>query len=87
MITEEQECYLFIADEKVYKVQGSWPSKLATHLCKQYKNVICVSLYSNTIKFLKDDIEIHATDYTDGVEHYARSYKEVHFDKNYYELV
>lgn len=82
MIAKEQECYLFIADEKVYKVQGGWPDKLATYLCKQHSKVVCVSLYSNTVKFLKNDL----METCEGEELYAMSYKEVRFDKNYYEL-
>ena len=79
MIGHSQECYLVITpDKKVYEVKGDWPEEFITNLCIKYEEVVVVSLYSNTVKFVRNDKEYE--------EVIAKTYKEVLFAKEITEL-
>lgn len=82
MISKEQECYIIITpNDDVYKVRGSWPSKLLRHLVSLHKKVTVVSLYSNTVKFVANGDDIDCNGNT-----CVETYREVHFDLDYEKL-
>lgn len=61
MITQEQECYLILIQNiKAYEVRGNWPEDFIIDLMKvnNVKSCTVVSLYSNTIKYLRLKEEI-----------------------------
>lgn len=78
MIRPDQECYLLITKEDSYEVTGGWPVNIIMNLLEKYDEIIVVSLYSNTIKYVRL-IDNYG-------EHTWETYKELHFAKDVVKL-